>query len=261
MSEVDTQNPATDSGVSRGTSTPPASQVADLGAQRIAEQAGALVMQARRAERHDRLGEAKKLLQQALAIAPTDISALELLGDIFLHEAEQEKAKKVFEHGLKFHPRHRAFEEKIALCIIDLEEMRRQHERGERLIELGDRDSWMNLSPKRALGLSILLPGAGHVYAEEIERAAWVFGAYLFTVLGWLLPLYFGIKSAAAQGVKGLDRGISSALGDMSVLGLCWSWLMVAASVAIYVFALVDATAATERANERRKHGLDEIGF
>jgi hypothetical protein len=260
MSEVETQNPAKASTAVQSARTPPAPAL-DLDAQRVSEKAGALVMQARRAERQSRFGEAKKLLQQAFALAPTDLGALELLGDIFLHEAEQEKAKKVFEHGLKFHPHHRAFEEKIALCILDLEAMRRHRERSQTLLEAGDPDSWMNLSPNRALGLSLLLPGAGHVYAEENERAAWIFGAYLFALLAWALPLYIGMKGAAAQGVKGLDRGISAALGNMSTIGLCWFWLMVASSVAIYVFALVDAMAATERANERRKHGLDEITF
>jgi tetratricopeptide (TPR) repeat protein len=225
------------------------------------DKVGALMMQARRADRKENHGEAKKLLQQALAISPTDAGALELLGDIFMQEAEQEKAKRVFEHGLKFHPQHRSFEEKIALCILDLQEMKRHEERTKNLLELGDTESWMNLSANRALGLSVLLPGAGHVYAEEIERAAWVFGAYALALLGWMLPLYFGIKSAKAQGVKGLDNGISYALGHMSGLTQLWFWLMVVAGIGIFVFALIDAMAAAERANDRRKHGLDEFGF
>lgn len=260
MSEIETPNRDQTATATRSGSTPSA-RLDDLGAQQISDKAGALVMQARRAERKGQLAEAKKLLQQALALAPTDIAALELLGDIFLAEAEQEKAQRVFEHGLKFHPQHRAFEEKIALCILDLETMRRQRERSQTLLEVGDRDGWMNLSPKRAMLLSLLLPGAGHVYAEENERAAWVFGLYALASLGWALPLNFGLGGAKADGVKGLARGLSVAFGNMSTLGLCWFWLMMTACFAIYVFAIIDAMAAVERANERRKHGLDDMVF
>lgn len=240
------------------TSTRPAN---DLESQRIADKAGALVMQARRAARSGKKAEAKKLLQQALAISPTDIGALELLGDIFMEDAEQEKAQRVFEHGLKHHPGHRAFEEKIALCIVDIEEMKRHRERSQALIEIGDTESWMNLSGNRAAGLSILLPGAGHVYAEENERAAWIFGSYIFALLGWTVPLYYGVKSAAAQNIKGLDNGISHALSNMSAAMLMWFWLMVAIGVGVFVFASIDSFAAVERANDRRKHGFEEFGF
>ena len=233
--------------------------VSTLEAGRVDEKVGALIMQARRAQRLERNGEAKKLLQQILALSSTDIGALELLGDIFMEEAEQEKALKVFEHGLKHHPGHSAFEEKIALCIIDLEEMKRHRERSETLLELGDKESWLSLSPQRAMGLSFLLPGAGHVYAEENERAAWIFGSYFFTALGWGLPLSFGMNGATQQGIKGLDK-ISYALGNMGVLAL-WFWLMLAAGIGVYVFAFFDALAAVERTNDRRKHGFDEFGF
>jgi tetratricopeptide (TPR) repeat protein len=229
----------------------------DLDAQRIAEKAGALVMQARSAQRKQKGREAMALLQQALSLAPTDVHALELLGDLFLEDAEQEKALKAFEYGLKHHPGHRAFEEKIALCILDIEEMKRQRERSQNLLELGASESWMDLAPNRAFGLSALLPGAGHVYAEENERAAWVFGSYVFTTLGWALPLYFGLKGAATNGVNGLNNGISAALGSMNSFVLVWFWLMFAAAIGVYVFGIFDAMAAAERANERRKHSFE----
>lgn len=258
-------HPAETASTSPITNTPPKTGATkstpefDFGAQRLAEKSGSLVMQARRAQRQQNRREAMKLLQQALSIAPTDIHALELLGDLFLEDAEQEKALKAFEYGLKHHPGHRAFEEKIALCILDIEEEKRLRARNESLLELGVTESWMNLSPNRAFGLSALLPGAGHVYAEENERAAWVLGSYVFTTVGWSLPLYLGMKAAAASGVKGLSGGISAALAGMNTLVVLWFWLMFAAGIGVYVFAIFDAMAAVERSNERRKHGFEEF--
>jgi hypothetical protein len=109
--------------------------------------------------------------------------------------------------------------------------------------------------------LSALLPGAGHIYAEENERAAWVFGSYVFSLLGWMVPLYLGMKAAASAGVKGLGEAVSYAMSNMNGLVLAWFWLMFAAGVMVYVFGLFDAAAAVERTNDKRKHGFDEFGF
>jgi hypothetical protein len=227
----------------------------ELDFQRTEEKVGSLVIQARRALRQGRRAEAKKQLQEALTLMPTDVHALDVLGDVFMEEAEQEKAMKTFEYGLKHHPHHRPFEEKIALCIIDLKEMEIAQER-KKVFELGDPESWMNLSPTKAFGLSLLLPGAGHVYANENETGAWVFGAYLFSLLAWMVPLFMGISAAGGAGVKGLDR-ISFALGNLGGLAFIF-WPMLAVSAAAHMYAIFDSMAAAERANERRKHGFDE---
>lgn len=233
----------------------------DFAAQQAFDKAGALVMAARSAYRKGNLADARPLLQQALALAPTDCGALELLGDIFLAEAQQEKALRVFEHGQKLHPRHFPFEEKIALCHLDMEEMKRERQRRETLLEGGDPESWMNLAPNRAFGLSVLLPGAGHLYIEDNEKAALIFGAFVLLFLGWSLPLYFGAKAAATLGVHGFFNGMSAALANMSTPLSLWFYLCVAAQIALYVYAAFDAMSGAERANERRQQGWETLDF
>lgn len=237
-------------------STPP-SLADELEAERIHQKAGALVMSARRAQHQGRKEEARKLLQQAFLIAPNDSGGLELLGDLFMEDGEQEKALKIFERGLEYHPRHRAFEEKIAVCHIDLDEMRRDRDRREQILESGGIESWQLLSAPRAFGLSALLPGAGQAYIGQTERAMYCFGITVFTFLGWALPLYFALKRAGSQGVKGLGNGFRAALASMSGPGLLLFWMMVAGWVAIYIYAALDAMTQAEKINELRRQGWE----
>jgi len=227
----------------------------DLEAERIHQKAGALIMSARRAQHKGQKEEARKLLQQAFLIAPNDSGGLELLGDLFMDDGEQEKALKIFERGLAQHPKHRAFEEKIALCHIDLDEMRRDRDRRTQILEQGGIEKWQLFSPPRAFTLSALLPGAGQAYIGQSSRALTLFGITVFTFLGWALPLYFGLGNKEAQG-KGWSR-FGAALAEMGGLGLIWFWLMVAGWLAVYTYASLDAMTQAEKINELRKQGWE----
>jgi len=227
----------------------------DLEAERIYQKAGALIMSARRAQHKGQKDEARKLLQQAFLIAPNDSGGLELLGDLFMEDGEQEKAMKIFERGLEHHPKHRAFEEKIALCHIDVDEMRRDRDRRTQILEQGGIEKWQLLSAPRAFTLSALLPGAGQAYIGQSSRALTLFGITVLTFLGWALPLYFGLGKDDLQG-KGWSR-FGAALGNMNGLGLIWFWLMVAGWVAIYIYASMDAMTQAEKINELRKQGWE----
>ena len=112
-----------------------------------------MLMAARREVRRGNRDKARQLLQQIFAVEPTDLGALELLGDIFMEEGEQEKALKVFERGQKYHPRHKAFEEKIALCHLDLAEMERDRLLREQVLEQGDTDKLLDRKPGLACSL------------------------------------------------------------------------------------------------------------
>lgn len=227
----------------------------ELEAQLQSEKAGALVMSARSAQRKGDKNKARELLRQAFLIDANDCGGLELLGDLFLEDAEQEKALKIFERGLAHHPKHRAFEEKIGLCHVDLAEMQRDRDRRAQILEQGGVDKWLLLSAPRAFTLSALLPGAGQAYIGQNRRALLMFGVAFFTFLGWALPLYFGLGSADAQG-KGLGR-FATAIGSLNSFGLLWFWLMVAGWVAIYIYSALDAMTQAEKINDLRKQGWE----
>ncbi len=257
MSTMETEKLQRSAPQNGASSAPPVSD--DLAAQLRAEKAGALVMTARSAHRKGQKEQARALLQQAFLIDPNDCGGLELLGDMFLEDAEQEKALKIFERGRQYHPKHRAFEEKIGLCHVDLAEMRRDRDRRAQILEQGGVEKWMLLSGPRAFGLSMLLPGAGQVYVGQSTRAMTLLGIAVITFLAWSLPLYFGLKNAGAQGAKGLGSGISSALANMNGFGVLWFWVMVAAWVGVYIYSAVDAMTQAEKINELRRQGWDVL--
>ncbi|HVF09800.1 MAG TPA: hypothetical protein VNA16_03310 [Abditibacteriaceae bacterium] len=211
------------------------------------DKAGALVMAARAALRRGKIQETRTLLQQALAIQPADLGAIELLGDMFMEEAEQEKAIQVFERGRALHPRHAAFEEKIALCHLDLAEMQRDRDAQQHLLSHGI-EKWMERSPKKAVALSLLVPGGGSFYVEENERGAVFMGAWLLAFAAWYVPLHIGFNSLP----KGARHTLGAVLGQLNGFWQFWFWLMLLVFVAVYVVAAVDSYQGAQRTNSGR---------
>jgi tetratricopeptide (TPR) repeat protein len=203
------------------------------------EKAAGLVMQARNMLRKGQRDQARVQLQQAFALNPADCGAFEVLGDIFLEEGEQQKAITVFERGRQHHPRHAAFEEKIALAHIDLAEMERDRILKEQLLAdpaatLQGRTS--DRKPISVAFLSLLAPGAGQYYNEEPERALVFFPVALLLLLAWAVPW----------------------LGNWSMGGFerVWIGVMLAIAVIWHVIAAVDAARSAQREIEEQKRLL-----
>ena len=224
------------------------------------QQVADLVGRARSTLRRGQRDETRKLLQQIFALSPSECGALELLGDIFLEEGEQEKAIAVFERGRSFHPRHAAFEEKIALAKIDQQEEELDKIRRETALQLGDTEAWRDRKPGVAAFLSLVLPGAGHVYLERYERAAAYFAAWLITLCGWYFPLRAALPTQAASAALKQSRNalapMTTALSSLSGFSLLWFWLMMLLHLGVYVVSAIDASQSAKRATELRKREL-----
>lgn len=218
------------------------------------------VAKARSNLRRGQRDEARKLLQQIFALSPSECGALELLGDLFLEEGEQEKAIAVFERGRTFHPRHAAFEEKIALAKIDQQEEELDKIRRETALQLGDTEAWRDRKPTLAAFLSLILPGAGHVYLERYERAAAFFAAWLITLCGWYFPLRAALPAQAASAALKQNRNalapLTTGISGLSGFSLLWFWLMMLLHLGVYVVAAIDASHSAKRATEQRKREL-----
>ncbi len=240
----------------------------ELDNQRRAEEAGKVVMTARLALRRGERSDAKKLLAQALKIDPSDIGALDMLGDMFLEDAEQEKAIQVFVHGLKFHPEHAVFEEKMALAKLDIAEMERDQLTKEMALQNAMTngldpgfDKLLDRKPSLALGLSAVVPGAGQIYNEQYEKAAAFFVLALFALLGWFNMLFNKMRAMQDASVgKRIMPTMDQALNAMSNGQRSFFWLLVLMWLAVIIASAAEAAQSAVRLNEARRRELGLLG-
>jgi tetratricopeptide (TPR) repeat protein len=222
------------------------------------EKVAALVMSARLSQRRARKDEAKTQLQQALALNSTDAGALELLGDVFLEEGEHQTAIVVFKKGQKHHPQHAAFEEKIAIAQLDIEEMKNDALARQFVLENGDINTDQDVKPTRLMAVSLLLPGAGHFLQEKYERGGLFLGLAVLSFVGWAWPLNsaMGNAGAAIKQSGSVLAGWGGALSSMGAFTRAWFWLMVTLWLASYVASAWDAARVAAQAREDRRRAL-----
>ena len=242
--------------------------MSELDKERRAEEAGKIVMTARLALRRNQRGEAKQLLAQALKVDSADIGALDMLGDMFLEEAEQEKAIQVFEHGLKHHPGHAPFEEKLGLARLDIAEMERDQLMKESALQNAiangldpGYDKLLDKKPPLALGLSAVVPGAGQVYNDQYEKGAVFFALAVVTFLGGFNLLFNKMRSMqeASVGRRIMPR-MDEALAAMSGGQRALFWLLVLLWIGVIIASAIDATLSATRFNENRRRELGLLG-
>jgi tetratricopeptide (TPR) repeat protein len=199
------------------------------------------------------LDKAREGIRDAFGLDALNPGALELLGDIFLSEAEQEKAIQVLQRGAQAHPHLPVFEEKIALALLDIDEEKRDREAAALLLELGDRDRWTERKPAAAATLSLLIPGAGQVYNDEAERGGVLFGAALVTFGGWYYIFDRATSSLAGGGSRQLMQQVGGALEQMGVLAKLGFWVFLLGWLAVVGFAAWDAYSGAIQANRARR--------
>lgn len=227
-------------------------QANDLEALRRAEAAGANVMAARNALRKGERNRAKELIKEAFAANPGDIAAIELLGDMYLEEGETEKALGLFERAHQAHPEHVAFEEKMAICRLDLAEMENDKLAKQLLLEQGDNGKIFERSPSKAMSLSLLLPGAGQFYNDENEKGTIYLVTGLLSFLTWVYPLL----QVMAQQRPAQRLDVGNAIQAMSGLQAGSFYLGLTIYTGIYVASLVGAGSAAKQYNEERRASL-----
>ncbi|RYG64409.1 tetratricopeptide repeat protein [bacterium] len=220
----------------------------ELEALQKAEAAGVSVMAARNALRKGEREKARELIKEAFASNPGDITAIDLLGDMFLEEGETQQALKLYERALKAHPGHAAFEEKVAVCRLDLAEMEADRIAKATVLEFGDMDKAFERSPGKAMTLSMMLPGAGQFYNEENEKAIGYMVAGVLSFIAWSYPLMSALSKTRFD-LLGAIHSISGVESFFFYVGATlWA--------GIYAASITGAIASAKRFNEARRASL-----
>lgn len=209
--------------------------------------------------RGDRAG-AYEEVKNAFAAHPGDRDAIELLGDLYLEDGETEKALMLFERALKAHQGYTPFEEKLAICRLDLAEIEADRVAKDTLTPLalaeGNANKIFERSPQKAVSLSLFLPGAGQFYNDEVEKGFAFAVAGLVSCVAWFYPFWSALSALPKAQRLDFGAAISSLRGGSSLL--FWGALML--WLAVYVISMVDAgrTAANYNSQRRRAMGLEK---
>ena len=218
------------------------------------EEANKHLMAARMRVRKGEREEAYNEIKRAFAAHPGDRGAIEMLGDLYLEDGETEKALTLYGRALKAHPGYAPFEEKLAICRLDLAEIeadRAAKTNGDPLALLQSQAQLNQIYervPHKAVSLSLFLPGAGQFYNDEIEKGALFLGAGLLSFTGWFYPLW-----TAAKALKwSFGTAFNSLHGGWSVL----FWLAMLLWIAVYIGSMVDAGKTAAAFNKSRRGAL-----
>ncbi|HEX8463192.1 MAG TPA: tetratricopeptide repeat protein [Abditibacterium sp.] len=224
----------------------------DLDALKRAETAAGHVMAARNAARKGEKERAKVLLKDAFAASPGDLAGLELLGDIYLEDGETEQALQLFERALKVHPHHAPFEEKLAMCRLDLAEIEADKLARQMRLTDGFEGKIFERSPGKAIGLSLVLPGAGQFYNEENELGIAYLAAGLISFFAWVYPF----REALARWPKSQIFSLGGLIGSMNGMESMMFYVGSAIYTLVYLASIVAAGKSAQRYAEERRISL-----
>lgn len=225
---------------------------AEFEAQRQREKAGGFIVVARNALKTGDRAKAQQAIKDAFAVNPGDAAAIDLLGDIYLEEGETERALQLYERALQAHPGNANFEEKLAICKLDLAEIEADKLLKGVLLETGDQGKVFERSTAKAVTLSLILPGAGQFYNEENEKGVAFLVGYLLSSVGWFYPLWNALL-ALPKGQR-LDYG--TAISSLSGLSALSYRVFALLSLVVMVVAIWDAANVTKIYNEARRQRL-----
>ena len=224
----------------------------DLESLQRSEAAAGRLMAARNALRKGERARAKELIKEAFAQNPGDVAALDFLGDMLLEDGETEQALRLFERALKAHPGNANFEEKLAICRLDLAEIEADKQMRHNVI-LGEQNGKIfERSLAKSITLSMLLPGAGQFYNDENEKGAAYLAAGVVSSIAWFYPLWNALSRLPTSQRLDFSAAIHSMIGIEPMLfylgSMVWN--------GVYIASLIGAISSTKRYNEARRVAL-----
>lgn len=197
-----------------------------------AERVATLLREAHLLRMRSRYADAEEKVREAVAHAPEDPAALEMLGDLLAEKGTIAEAAEAYHRAMEQTPGRLALEEKHARLVLMLAEQ--QHERAamQMLLEnprSGASDRRRN--PVHAFALSAFVPGFGQFYNGEYVKG-WIFlvGSFVSLLIGGeaLLRLLFAFSGSRVN-----PSGMEAVFGFLYVL--------------LWIAAIVDAPVRAQK--------------
>jgi tetratricopeptide (TPR) repeat protein len=211
-----------------------ASAEPSAGSDRIAT----LLREAHLLRMRSRFVEAEEKVEEAVALAPGDPSALEMLGDLLAEKGALSEAAEAYHRAMERAPERTALEEKHAHLVLMIADQKHERDLAERLLANPALvASGRRRNPALAFFLSAFLPGMGQLYnGEYLKGVLFLGGSFLTFLLGGeaLLRLVF-----AASGSRVAPSGMEAAFGFLSLL----LWIAAVVDAPVRAQKMADAQA------------------
>lgn len=187
---------------------------------------GDLLLQANIERVRGNYRKALEIVKQAYELAPDDPKVLELYGDILRAQGKLKEALEMYNAALQKEHHKPSVEEKVATLTLELSEIARQEELRAKMREHPEYRPKVK-NPGIAALVSMLIPGAGQVYNGDFIKGIILFAISLFSLIGWLMPVFEALTQAAKE-FRAID------LYSLVEVMRLWSTLKL-----IFVFALM----------------------
>jgi tetratricopeptide (TPR) repeat protein len=176
-----------------------------------------------------RWGESEELCRKALELAPEDVTALEMLGDLLTERGSADDAEASYRRAFAINPSSGSLETKIARAVLEKAEA----EHARTMAQLALNSPMKAADRKRGqvipVLLSVIAAGGGQLYKGEFVKGGILLGVWLVSLFGAgdAFKLIIGMSG-------GLPRG-ESANGGFALLGMVGGLA--------YLYSLMDAPA------------------
>jgi len=179
--------------------------------------------------------EAETRCRAALALAPEDPSALEMMGDLLRSRGQTESAAEFYKRALAAAPGLPSPEKKYAELALELADRARLRDAANMLLHDPVSPQQQRRNVMTALFLSALFPGLGQFYNRDgLKGALLVVGSLICLVLGGdqLMRLMLTIATTRPS-------------GEVNSMG---AWLGLLSGV-LWIYAVIDAVVTAQRRN------------
>lgn len=190
--------------------------------------------------------QAEEMLIQALSLFPDNLDAREFAADVLMARGEVEKAAEHYRSLFSEENPRASAEEKYARAVIEIAEAKRQRMLLDQMLEDPKKFRKQTANPYLAAALSIA-PGFGHIYSGRLKKGVTLFCVALFC---WIMMYILIPAPDLTAGIQVRATHFFNSLLSFP------TFIFVAGSLGIGVYAIFDASFTVDRERRKQAQGL-----
>lgn len=179
--------------------------------------------------RRGQLANAELLCRRALELAPEDVTAQEMMGDLLAEKDELDEALELYRKAFEKQPQRAVLEEKIARLVLQKDEEERERIAMQFMLENPRAKAERKRHATIALLLSLICPGLGQLIAGQYVKGTIVLVLGLAAMLFGMPEFFKFMLAFATPNRVGAPNSFLAGLGALGLL--------------VWLYGLLDAAA------------------